>query len=319
MPIRDMTYDVLITAVSHPTRMDGERLRGIYDWCVTSFSNLALEANTFSVDGAGFDGKGYRDFARGRKRLERADFGALLNLSVCRFRQKQNSMTIGWELECANLRWEVGAGRELRTERSGQWHTLLCMSPDLLGIEEGTCLDLATTFARMTVDQGGCIFFMHRNRGPTYYATGMGYDPVQYPNDRTVAENENISTWSYGRHIHLTRPWLRDVYPINFLGRQLAAMPVEGVALADWLRADVARGTVEPFPCEGEPNALLWKPPLGEIPALRERLYRAGLIWHRQYYLDARDGKAPPFVPADPVPEILRAEFYRGWDPKLTR
>lgn len=316
----DFTYHVGVTAVSHPMRMDGAALRVQYEWIIDSFSRREKPPNTFEAKGASFKGKGYLDYARDRKRLEATDFALLSRIGIALFRQKQNGMTIGWEWMCRSLdRQVVLSPSDIRWEPTGWWEASLCMFPDFLGLSEATCVDLATEFARLTVEEYGYLFFMHRNRGPMHYVIGMGYDPVNYPNDRTLPESENISTWSYSREIRGSRPWLRDVYPVNFVGPKLAAMSVEGKRFLDWVRARPERGTIEPFPSEREANGFLWKPPLERILALREQLYRAGLVWHRQYYLDHSDGKAPPFVPTDPPPETIRASNYKGWDPKLTR
>jgi hypothetical protein len=320
MTTRDMSHDVLTTCVSHRMMMGGRMLRRLYDWVMTTFGDFDRPPNTFDAEGGGFSGERYLDFARGRSRLERANFGHLSRLTCAMFRHKQNNMTIGWEFQCANLELEMINGREIFSEKSGRWHAQLSVSPDLLGIESERCVAIATDFARLTMEEGGFIFFMHRNRGPCYYVPGIDYEAIRYPSDRTYDESANISSWSYARHVHLTRPWLRDVYPINFLGPAVAALRVEGKQLGDWLRADpVKRGTVEVFPCAHQPRMLLWKPPLQQIPVLREQLYKAGLVWHREYYLDYSDGNAPPFVPKDPPPEIMRASYYRGRDPRLTR
>jgi len=229
-------------------------------------------------------------------------------------------MTIGWQFQASSLDKQIVlSSTDIRWEPTGMWEATLCFFHDFLELSDSTCVELAIRFASLTVDDYGCGFFMHRNRGPIHYVLGMGYEAVQYPNDRTYDESANISSWSYARDLRLARPWLRDVYPFNFLGPKLAAMPVEGMPLVEWLRADPSRGIVEPFPCEREPNVVLWKPPIEQVPALRERLYKAGLVWHREYYVDHLDGKAPPFVPKDPPPEIMQAAFYVGRDPKLTR
>jgi hypothetical protein len=311
--MRDMTYDILMSAVSHPLRLDGSSLRRLYEWSVKSLTELGKPPNTLDAKGGEFKGKRFLDFARGSKRLAATDFSKLLRVSCALFREKQNSMTIGWDFQARSLEKQVViSSSDIRWEPTGWWETSLSLSPDLLELSERVCLELASQFLRHTVEQYGFVFFMHRNRGPESYIIGMDYEAVRYPHDRTYDEGTNITGWSTDPSRRLSRPWLRDVYPINFLGPRLGAMPMEGTTLVDWLRRDPSRGTVEPFPCEREPKVLVWKPPPREIPTLREQLYRAGLIWHREYNYG-------PFTPQEPPPEIMRAEFYRGRDPRLTR
>ena len=66
---------------------------------------------------------------------------------------------------------------------------------------------------------------------------------------------------------------------------------------------------------------MVWRPVPENIPAIREALFREGAIFYWRFFNPReplfRDfGR--PFVPPDPLPEMVRADFYAGRDSSVT-
>ena len=57
MSTRGFTFDVATTVVSHPMGMDRNRLRRLYDWAVTTMTELGKAPNTFEAKGGGSMGR----------------------------------------------------------------------------------------------------------------------------------------------------------------------------------------------------------------------------------------------------------------------
>jgi hypothetical protein len=184
---------------------------------------------------------------------------------------------------------------------------------DDAGVEESVAAQELLDFAARATDAYGYVFYMKRSGGPFYYNGGALFGDSR---QRTGEEGDNICAWPWPER--LPHVLLRDVYPLNFLSRPYLDLPVGGTTLERWVRADEpARGTLEPL----NESVTTWRPPVGNIPLLREALFRAGAIFYKGFF-----DKGPlhrdfsrPFVPPDAIPEIFRASFYEGRDPKITR
>jgi hypothetical protein len=317
---RNLALDVGVIAFAYRVTMDATLLASLYSWGVTLGERMGWPANTFGAKGAIFEGKRLLDFRRGRKKLEATRFEGLERVGLAHYKLKQDETTIGWEFTVRQLYGYFGNPRCLRL--LDRWEVSLIIFPEFVGLPEYKCRDAAEQLLSSVLTSYGAIFYMHRHRGPEYYLIGMGYQYLPFKNDRTQEEGEQITSLGDSHEIRTSRPWLRDIYPINFLGPELAGFKIGKRKFVDWIRADTnQRGTIEPFPCSREARMLRWEPPTGQIPALREELYRAGLVWARHYRWDFEYKEAPPFVPQDPLPLVMRADFekYRDWDHRLTR
>jgi len=133
----------------------------------------------------------------------------------------------------------------------------------------------------------------------------------------TDEEVENIGGWGHHEE-HNKYTLLRDIYPYSFFSRRYLDMAMEGKTLEKWILADSSRGTLEPL----TNKITTWKPVIANIPAIREQLFRAGVMFYFRHFnkFDPmyRDF-SKPWKPPKQIPEMFRAEFYKGQDPGLTR
>ncbi len=303
----ELARQVSVNVVAEPFNWSADRARQLLRTVVDWFDQLSLPPNTFHARGGEFRSSKYLDFARGHKRLFGADFNVLTNVGCGRFKVKQNDTTIGWSVNLSLRRsWDVPEGGLA----DGYWKASLHIFPEFLGESRDELLEMIEHFAALTVGEYGYQYRMHRNRGPYHYAIPMGYEHLDHPQDRSSNEGMHLCSWSDEERVAGTlgdSPFLRDVYPANYLGPKLCRRVIEGVTLLNWLKAH-GGGSLSSFKGNEGQEVWKWEPVAADIPALRERLYRDGLIYYR-------DGVQ------NPPPEFLQAKFFmdKGWDPTLTR
>jgi len=164
---------------------------------------------------------------------------------------------------------------------------------------------------------------------PACYASGMGYGSSRP--ESAYEHNMNISWW--GRTVSNTPATyesgvLRDVYPRSLLSEAYLAAPVgrSGLSLREWIARDPkARGTLRPF----TETLTEWRPPVEQIPSIRESLYRGGRVFYWRFFLSHhgfvkkipeplyRPDLSEPWEAPEPIPEIYRADYYADRDPGL--
>lgn len=155
--------------------------------------------------------------------------------------------------------------------------------------------------------------------GPPSYHDGFNVSTVGELHLRNEEQKNNVGAW-IGRNEHFKSPLLRDIYPYNFLTRRYLDLPVHGTTLERWIMADASRGSLEPL----TDKVTTWRPVIENIPVIREDLFRAGIMFYWRFYVPPTDTyrhlPGPrPYGPDERVPEIFRAEFYAGRDPKMTQ
>ncbi len=123
----------------------------------------------------------------------------------------------------------------------------------------------------------GYLYFRLARHCPWLWATGLGYD---HPDNRGIyerpKERHSLGLWSspWLRFGVFNRGFMRDVFELNFLSDVVLLKQVEGLALREWIRADGARGYLEPFPGD----LWLWRVPKDQLLSIADRLQAAKLL-----------------------------------------
>ena len=225
---------------------------------------------------------------------------------------------LNWE----QFSWTTREGftsEEKGASRDRLWDAFWSVDHADAGITEERAVALAMEFAKRVVTAYGYLFFMRHWFGPDSYLLGV---TVHGRSERTAHEGENNSAWRWSRHERREKNiyLLRNVYPINFLSRPYLDLPIGGRTLEETIRSDARYGQLEPL----NEHAMAWRPVVEHIPALREELFRTGVIFYRGFFVPEdpfyRQDYSRPFVCPEPIPEFLRADFVdrRTRDARLT-
>lgn len=289
--------ELAIVVSSHKMEASGTRLRSVYAWLVERMTDLGIPPTRVARE-PGSRGK-FQSFARMRRRIESEDFDQYMSLSLEHLRPERDVRGSNWAF------WDWTAEGGMRLERRGNphlryWSASWCVFPLDVPIPESDLMPHVLEFARLVIDRYGYICYVRRRANPSLYALGAG----------------GADGWKFCFESHAQMCILRDVYPFNFLSRPYLDLSIGGMSLETWIREEPSRGTLEPF----ADGVWLWRPPIEEIPAIREALFRAGHILYYEFFrpggIDYRDWSRP-FEPREPIPEPFRAETYAGKDPKV--
>jgi hypothetical protein len=302
-----------VTIVSDSMVMPPQTLRRTYDWMVETWQAIGTPVTEVGVKAPGFAGN-HRSFARIRKRLEDSDFALVQSIEVRHCRPGDRNVHGEWTMRANVMAQEHGQTISTATS-SATW----AINRVDLGISEEGAVDLALQFAKLATTTYGYIFFMSHWSEPDWYAAGI---MAHGKSEQTTHEGENGGAWMWSRLERRDRSiyLLRDVYPVNFLSRPYLNLPVNGRTLESTIRSDPRYGTLEPL----NEHAMTWRPVIEHIPALREELFRAGIIFYRGFFVPSdpfyRSDYSEPWACPEPIPEFLRADFVakQGRDPKLT-
>jgi hypothetical protein len=305
--------DIAMSVGTGPAWLDGRRLRFLFDWVDEGFRQLDRPATALEIE-IQEKRRAFKSAESLRKRVDPSAWAACDGVGFQHITpERLNSGNIfGWAVDAALLSPKNWRSSPLLGDRPwrAQWGVHL-LDVDL---EETAVLGLETEFARLTVDDYGYLFYMQRTCGPQFYHMGMSV----HGDGRNDEQKSNIGGWDSWLE-HFKQPLLRDVYPYNFLSRRYLDLPVHGTTLRGWIEADASRGTLEPL----NRGITTWRPVSENIPAIREALFRAGIMFYWRFYVDPSDTHLHipgprSFAPDEPIPEIFRADFYAGRDPKLT-
>jgi hypothetical protein len=251
---------------------DANAAAAFYQAVVRWFTELGCPPDKLSVHGPGHSGKPV-SFARVSAKLQKAGFEGVTSLSV-------TAMTPGGQIPVND--WLLMA--DWSVEYS---YALVAARSSLATLSNESMLPLAQTLAQDSKPMYGIGYTRPHRLGPAMYAIGIcqGLGPGGYGVDLTEAEREeadSISRWGDGLAGQVWRDGLlRDVYPWNFLTKPQFTKPVGGVPLEQWIRQDTRRGTLGPL-CEG---VSLWEVGEAHLPAVRQALHQAGVIFDWRKYL----------------------------------
>lgn len=313
MTTRPGKMNVIPAVANEMALYDPPRLRRTYDWLTERFQAIDLP-----VSHVGYTGnRNYGSLPRVRKRVGAADWGQFRNVSVLHVPTQRKDVSLAFEYTAhaglSTVDWGglCPHGGEWLT---GRWRAHWAVDCADAGLAEQDVLPHLLEFARLTVDEYGYLFYMRRMDAPTSYASGSCVGG----SERNEDQDRNLGEWRSPLD-HFRHPLLRDIYPYNFLTRPYLNLPVHGTTLEGWIRADAGRGTLEPL----TDKVTTWRPVLENIPALREALFRAGVMYYWRFFTHDsecyRMTGPRPFAPDEPIPEIFRADFYAGRDPRITQ
>lgn len=286
-----------------------------YNDCVDSFSCVGFKPTLLGARAPGVSSRRYGRFGHKHPRLVKAGIG---NAEWFELLHLPNGCTN--ESTQAVLRAGLITG-------SGQ--IFVGLVPAVVGAK---CHVLAALYRRACEQLGvryGYEFRQQMSAGMFWYMGGANYGDVgsgRHPETRM-----NISWWSgHAAKACATAGILRDIYPHNYLSSPYLDAPIGKTAmtLREWIQHDpTRRGTLSTY------TDLLteWTPPIEQIPAIREALYRAGRVFYWRFLSSTRrvDGVeqpeplfrpdlSAPWEAPDPIPEIYRADFWKDKDPGLT-
>lgn len=166
--------------------------------------------------------------------------------------------------------WDVTAGMHIELAKD----MYFCASAQLGGTTFEELELLATQLSKMCELRYGIGYRRPFSLGPDLYALGMNTAPDY--SEAGMLASDRIGAWfreriDQNRHL---QGYLRDVYPMNVLSDPHLRMPVNGVALADWIRTSADRGTLRPL----AGGAWLWRVDEQHVPAITAELEQAGLL-----------------------------------------
>jgi hypothetical protein len=143
---------------------------------------------------------------------------------------------------------------------------------ELLRFDVDWVLKILREIARQCRLTYGFGYQLSFDRGPEVYALGMNASFE----DGGEAEDDRIARWMrerIGQRRHLNG-MLRDVYPLNIIGRRHLSGPVDGADLRAWIEASPQRGLLATI----DDGIWLWEVPAESLLTVRQTLERAGRL-----------------------------------------
>lgn len=124
----------------------------------------------------------------------------------------------------------------------------------------------------------GYAFEAARCEGPVFTSIGLGYDTIEGSPD--LYPIDLAGHWGHIVRLHWKSPQietvLRSVYPLQVITPTHLRLPIAGMTLGAWIRADASRGKLEDI----APGLFLWRIALeSQVRMVRAALYEAGLLW----------------------------------------
>jgi len=309
-PARDPNQPLTATIgfSSHRLRLDGDRARSLYRWLVARMERLGVPPDIVTLDAPGFWGVKYKRFRRVRTRIESYDFGG-------RFRGLRLTLRApGWT-DNDQSKWISTASFHRNSElphKDSSKQTDWLIAPKEAKLTEQVAVESLTEYAKVAVDHYGYLFTIPREYGPSFYPMGRsGWEPFA-----SQEERENAGWWAGYQDLVPPTGMLRNVYPVNFVSRELLELPVHGTTLEQWIRKNTSRGTLKPLTVK----VTTWITPVENIPAIREQLFLAGVLFYFRFFQTWEPNNpwnrdfSKRFKPLDPIPEIFRANYRQLTD-----
>ena len=272
-----------------------------YEWLIECWAGLKRLPTHVYLKSSGFSQQ-FQSFARMRAKVENAVWDGVAGFGIKNFPRDRDFRNYGF------FDWCMEATIS-RLFGLASWS----IYPEDATILPAAAVDAARDFGRRTIRNYGYLTFQKRFVGPQCTVYGCPVGGSGHCDD----EVQNYGAWTSVKK-YSAHTLLRDIYPYNFFSRRYLDMPVEGKTLEKWILADSSRGTLEPLTSK----ITTWKPVIANIPVIREQLFRAGVMFYFRHFnkFDPmyRDF-SKPWKPPKQIPEMFRAEFYKGQDPGLTR
>jgi hypothetical protein len=207
---------------------------------------------------------GIKQFNRVRKKIDLLDLEKAVSLSV-------NSHAEDAKNQLEDCKLVVALDQRAGTFAISSRNDIYPRGDELLAL-------LKPVVARLQPEYG-IGFTRNYSYGPVHYVYGLGYQETLSDEDA-----ENLTGWfGYGHERFVWRHGqIRDVYPWNFLTAPQLNAKVGEATLRDWIGAGPGRGILRPVTGE----VLLWDVPELDIPAVRQVLWDAGVIFDYHKIID---------------------------------
>ena len=152
----------------------------------------------------------------------------------------------------------------------------ICVLADILGAFDLRSWPLVPALIECLKPEYGIGYFREHRLGPSLFAMG-GIKGLSLD----APEGDQIAAWCMAlKH----RPWrdglIRDVFRWNFLIKPQLRRAVGNQSLEAWIRSDPDRGTL----LKVSEDLVLWSVPEEHIPAVRQPLCDAGVIYDRRLH-----------------------------------
>lgn len=245
-----------------------------YHTAVNWFNELGYPPDKISVLGPGYEGSP-TSFADVNERLQKTGFAGVTYWSIVSM-TPDGSIPVSDYLLTAD--WSAEYSYALIAARSSL-ATLSHIS--MLPVVRRIVQDVRPTY--------GIGFKREHRLGPTMYAIGICEGLGIGLTGEAYEDARNISQWSdFGLVEQVYRTGLlRDVYPWNLLTRAQLARQVDGASLEEWVRQNASRGVLGTL-CDA---VSLWEVGEADIPAVRQALRLAGVIFDWRRCPQARGGE----------------------------
>lgn len=288
---------------------DGQRLRSLYHRSIEVMNDVGVPPLELAWHVDGEKHGRWKTFAHMHKKLEAENFSRVVSISIgClepgpeyNYKRRISDFVIG--SENSHKTWEL------------DW-TLYARK---IGLSEATAVDKMLQLAAASGGQYGFVYHMSYRWMPGFYPGGLqsGDDVVARDHQDFQSNRGRWGRLGWDTGVPLL---LRDIFPVNLLTRAYLDLPVGTSTLASWITGDDFRGTLAPL--AGNDSITVWRVEPRHIPQVREDLFKAGAVFYWRFFEPGdpleRDF-ARPFTPPDPIPDIYRAAFHAGRDPKITR
>jgi hypothetical protein len=283
---------------------DSGRMHTLLDWLLARMEQVGLPATHLTVRGPGFrEGK----FVEARLALRRLAKSGLDEVSYINISTAKPDWD-GKVLWSRNQSSNAVLRRPSASSYGGEASWVLIPSDsdaNFVRTEE-----FLTELATISGARYGYLFQMERTLDALEYPVGGNARHPSWTNE----EGQNIGMWGVARSEIGDRTILRDVYPVNFLRGPYLDGQIEGKTLREWISLDPRRGTLDLL-TEG---VWRWQPVTENIPVIRERLFRAGMLFYWRHFDPAGPwsrflGRSMP--KGAEIPEMFQAEHYRGRNP----
>jgi hypothetical protein len=295
-----------VTLKSYWARFDGPRLRGLFEWLEERFARLGVPPQKICLSGPHYSGK-LVDYARVRRRISGADWENVWSITLMHQKPAWRDDHEGWVAHAY-------AARHVYAD--GYWDAQWSLVPSLMGLDEAAAVEQLFEFARLTLDRYGYLYWLPRGYGPvqTFRSLRQKMKLDAIPEDPKDDDIGYLAWWDQDGWATEKLALLRDVYPVNLLTRRYLEKPVHGTTLRRWIKGDAGRGTLEKL----NGAVTVWRPPEENIGAIREALFRAGVLSYHGFF----DPRSPwyrdfdkPFMLRKAVPQVFRA----GYEPEIPR
>ena len=288
---------------------DGARLRELYRRAISVMTDAGVPPLELAWHVVGTKHGQYKSFARMHKKLEAEDFSKVASISI-------GHVEDGPEYDYTRRISEFSIAAET-PHRAWEWSWTLY--PRRILSAKEAAIDAMLRLAAFSGGQYGFVYHMSYRWKPSFYPGGL-----QSGDDLVKKEHPDF----YDNRGWWGRIWwesgvpilLRDIFSINLLTRPYLNLRVGKATLEAWINSKASHGILERL--EGNDQITLWRVHPQHISQVREDLFKAGAVFYWRFFEPGdpleRDF-SKPFTPPNPIPDIYRAEFHAGHDPKVTR